>query len=517
MVINKVLPYWTDQDRQRLKELRLEQDKAAAVAFGSSPDITTEQRHTQLTNWHKLDADINNLQFEIEGRYLKSHSKKALLADVEEIVAAIEKADFLARIEEQVNQITILKADGAKEESLSLLRDLSRENYKNCYQFILHALRVQLNGLDEAGEEKAAAIVDKRVSLWYVKPQPAYFTMAHGKATDALAFMNTRSAKVDAVTGNATLDKFGVQLVILKLQELQATLGINTDKLLSTALAKFTRQNDFRHGMQALKREVSFPLKEYAQQLGYDVEEHETSTPEEAEKEKKRAKNQLDNARKAIRKDLDIIHASTLTWEEPIKGKARDFARVSIVTATGIRNGEIKISFSPEIAEYLAERNLITQYPVKLLHISGRQPNAYYIGRKLIEYYNIDSNIARGTNNRISIPALLQVTDLPSYETVQATDRGHWAERIKEPLERALDTLTEEGILKDWKYTHAKGVDLTEEEAYNITSYEDFNTLYLHFTPADKIDHEDRITAKQEARDAAKQKRKRRTPKKKAK
>lgn len=71
-------------------------------------------------------------------------------------------------------------------------------------------------------------------------------------------------------------------------------------------------------------------------------------------------------------------------------------------------------------------------------------------------------------------------------------------------------------MLKDWKYTHARGVDLTEEEAYSITSYEDFIKLYLHFTPADKVDHTERITAKQEARAEARKKRKKTTNKKKS-
>ena len=518
MIIDKVLPYWTEEDRQRLEEIQRGQD-SLITALTTERVETNRPNLNQLNKWHRLEEDANRLRAEVEDRYIKAHSKKAILADVEEIVTAIEKADYLARVAEQISQIATLKAEGATEDSLATLRTLATENYINCYNYVLYFLRVQLNALaeDEEGTDKIRAIVEKRVALWYVKPQPAYIPMAHGKATDALAFMSTKNAEIDRITGNATIDKFGVQLVIMNMRELQTTLGISTDKLLSTAIATFTQHNDFRHlkGKEP-KREVTIPLREYAQLLGYDVEEHETSTPEEAEREKKRAKAQLDNARKAIRKDLDIIHASTLTWEEPIKGKARDFARVSLVTFTGIRNGEIKIAFSPEIASYLAERNLITQYPTKLLKISGRQPTAYYIGRKLAEHYNIDNNQIRGTHDRISIPKLLEVADLASYEEVQKKDRGHWVERIKEPLEQALDTLTQEGVLKDWKYTHARGVDLTEEEAYSITSYEDFIKLYLHFTPADKVDHTERITAKQEARAEARKKRKKTTNKKKS-
>lgn len=511
MIIDKVLPYWTDEDGQRLAELQREQE-ALLAELVERKDVSK----ANLNKWHKLEEEANKIRAQVETRYIKSHSKKAILADVQEIVSAIEKEDFQNRIAERVRQLATLQADGAKEESLAQLRQFTVENYENCYSFILSCLRVQLNALndEEASVTKVRTIIEKRVGLWYINTKPAFIPMAHGKATDALAFMSTRNAVIDQITGNATIDKFGVQLVILELKKLKTTLGISTDKLLSTAIAIFTQQNDFRHTKtKEPRRDVTIDLRGYATALGYDVEEHETSTPEEAEREKKRAKNELDNARKAIRKDLDVIHASTLTWEEPIRGSARDFDRISLVTRTAIKNGQIIIHFTPEIASYLAERNLITQYPTKLLGLDNRQRTAYYIGRKLIEHYNIDNNQIRGTHDRISIPAILAVTDLPSYEEVQEKDRGHWADRIKEPLETALDTLTAEQILIDWEYTHAKGIPLTEEEAYSINSYEDFVALYLHFTPADTVDHTERIHAKQEARAEAR-KRKRTTKKK---
>lgn len=514
MIIDKVQPFWTPEEEDRLQEVikaehalidSLERKKTDNTA---RPALMFDDK--QLAEWRELDAEAKAIRNGVEDRYIASFSRnpKGVYKDIEEIVGAIEKEDFIARVREQIAQLASITKDlrdvyGEKlEESnpnIAILRDLAKENYTNCYDFILFHLRVQLNAIDryKLDLDKATAIIEKRVALWYVKPQPTYFAMAHGKATDALAFMSSKNAEVNPVTKTATINKFGVQLAILKFEELHATLGISTDKLLSTAIATFTQHNDFRHSKEP-DRKVTIPLREYAQLLGYDVEEHETSTPEEAEAEKKRAKAQLDNARKAVKKDLLTLQASTLRWEEPIKGKPKDFDSISLVTRVAIKNGEIQIYFTPEIAQYLAEKNLITQYPTKLLRISGRKPTAYYIGRKLAEHYNIDNNQIRGTHDRISIKALLPVTDLATYEEVQKKDRGHWVERIKEPLEQALDELTREGILTDWKYTHARGVDLTEEEASNLTSYSDFEKLYLHFTPADKIDHTDRIKAKKE-------------------
>lgn len=524
MIIDKVKPFWTEEDYARLEEIENKTSELLLkMQTGPAPEDQNDDTRTgTLISYAKQLQELNNQESAIEGaveaRYIKSRSRKELIADAEEIINSVEKEDFLAYINRRTLQISELKATSSNKidpETISALKKYAKDDYESCFFYILFYVRVQLNGLDDPGQEDVRELVNKRASLWYIRPLPDFLPMAHGKATDALAFMRSKDAEIDPITKHGTIDKFGVHLAILKLEELQSTLSISTDKLLSTAIAAFTQRNDFRHlNGKEPNRKITISLRDYARWLKYDVDEHETNTPEEAEKEKKRAKNQLDNARKAIKKDLEMIHASTLTWEETVSGKARDFARISLVTYTGIRNGEIQIAFSPEIANYLAEKNVITQYPTKLLGISGRQPTAYYIGRKLAEHYNIDNNIIRGTNDRIGIPSLLSVTGLPSFEEVQATDRGHWAERIKEPVEKALDVLTEEGILKDWKYTHARGIDLTEEEAYNITSYEDYIKLYLHFTPADKVDHTERIEAKRKRREAAQKKRTKRSNKK---
>lgn len=504
MIIDKVKAYWTQEELDTLARIRQQQD--SFVVGGQIPD------ENSLYEWDRLEQKAERLKGAVEDRYIADRKPKGLLEDAVEIIQSITREDYQARVAEQKAQIATLRAEGAKEGSLDVLRKLATENYDNCYSFILHYLRVQLNGLvnDEHRTEKLTDAVEKRVALWYVKPTPNYFPMAHGKATDALAFMSSKNAEINPITKTATVDKFGVQLAILRLEELHTTLGISTDKLLSTAIATFTQRNDFRHSQtKELDRVVNIPLREYAELLGYDVREHETNTPAEAEAEKKRAKHALDNARKAIKKDLLTIQASALSWEEKVRGTSRDFESISLVTRVGIRNGVIQIAFSPEIAQYLADKNVITQYPTKLLRISGRKPTAYYIGRKLAEHYNIDNNQIKGTHDRISIKALLAVSGLPTYEEVQATDRGHWENRIKHYFEEALDELTREGILKNWEYTHAKGVPLTDEEASNITSYSDFEKLYLHFTPVDKVDHTDRIQAKQERKthNASKKKR----------
>lgn len=519
MIINKVLPFWKEEDLQRLAEIRREQEVLSATIPRRDNRLQFDRKNWEkLEEWSNLEDQARELQAEVENRYKKASTKKTLLADVEEIVKAITREDFLEFVGHQI-EVLASRQRKAENEAMNSTIDLivkehgyGTECYENCTYFILLNLRVQLEALgnfpdEEDSLDRVTAIVEKRVSLWYVNPKPSHFPIPYSKPTDAIAYMTQRSAIIDAISGDATIDRSSVHMRIANFKDLKATIGISTDKLLSTALAVFARTNDFsQRAKEAKHRRVVISLKAYAQFLGYDVVERETSTPEEAEKEKKRIKANLDNARKKIQKDLNILYNLSFEWEERINGKVESFSSVRLLSAKEYSAGNISLTFTPEIADYLVSRGLITQYNTALLGIDERHPNAYYIMRKLEEQYNMDSNRARGTHDRISIPALLAVTDLASYEEVQKKDRGHWQERIKEPLEENLDYLTQEGFLRSWEYVHEKGRPLTDEEAGAITSYKDFAELYLLFDPAQKVDHTERIEAKKEAISEAKKK-----------
>lgn len=521
MIIDKVSPYITEEDHKRFREIR--------EAQANIPDFIQGDKagnEAKLAKAMALDEEMKQFKAEIQARYIRAHTKKQLLADIEEIVAAIEKADFLEEIDTYANVVKQLSG-GVPEGSLTRLRELSAANFENCYAFIEAQIATQLRGLggDRECLDRAREIIRRKVSLWYVEQHPAYLPMAHGKPLDELAVMTARNAKRDFLAGTATIVQHEVTLAINRLEELKTTLSPSTDKLLSYSIALFTQKNDFtKPDLERISakdfdvlRTVTFPLREYAQLLGYDVTERATSTPEEAEAERKRIKNILDNVRKSIKQDLELLQACTLKWSETIRGKARDFASITILDTIAIRNGQIFLTFSPAIARYLAERKLLTQYPTALLRVDARNPTAYNIGRKLAMHYNLDNNQTKGTNNRISIPVLLEWSGLPSYKEVAENDRGHWERRIKEPLEEALCYLMSPiGYLEDWKYTHAKGVELTDEEAAAITSYEDFAKLFLQFTPSqeNRVYHADRIAAKQEARAEAKTTKKRKKSKK---
>lgn len=352
-------------------------------------------------------------------------------------------------------------------------------------------------------ETKNALLLPRAGALLKGTTQPKeenFLAMYHGKATDSLARVSSKGAKINPITGSATIENGDIKVVIQKFTDLQATLGVNTHKLLSVGVARFTALNNYsRRGETSLQYAIQIPLEEYAYFLGYDVIQHPTETPEEAEAEKKRANNALKDAKKKIRKDLDTLGAMELTWEEKVKGKAGDYQALHIVGSRGIRNGFINITFDPVMAEYLAKLP-VTQYPIALLGVDARNSNAYSMGLKFTEHYNLDNNQIIGTANRLKIETLLSYTSLPSYEDVFKA-RKSWEERIKEPFEKSLDELTIKGVLSNWKYTASKGAELTDEEA-TPTSYEEWKELFVEFELRDAIDHTERLEKRKEEKKA---------------
>lgn len=336
----------------------------------------------------------------------------------------------------------------------------------------------------------------------------------HGKATDAMATMSSRDAIVDQITGRATIDNGEVKLVVQKFDSLQGSLGVNTHKLLTVGVSEFTAINNYdRREDRPIQPAITFSLAEYAKDLGYDVEEHPTDNEEDALKEKKRVQRVLNEAQKKIKRELQVLQATTLTWEEKVKGKAGDYDSVSLFSRTAIRKGVVYMEFSLPMAKYLVLLP-ITQYPKTQLRIDGRNQNAYALGNKFAEHYNMDSNQKKGTANRLKVDTLLRITNLPTYEQT-IKNRNSWIDRIKEPFETALDEVVRVGTLADWEYTHSKGVPLTEEEASNITDYKTFSELYITYRMGEEVDHTERLArrAEEEEKRQDRRKKKKRKPK----
>lgn len=512
MLINKLEPFgesYLDVIRTA-KEMQLAAIDAWRETHGQGPIILND-----IPEWVKWQRQIDEATNKIFDNYAESifyeDDPTPIYEDAQEVIEALEQVDFIRYTQEWKKNIERWSNEpGHSYRKKVLLQTPERytkraeENFESCVLFILDTIWPQTEVLDSYylsvfgdknyrpdDDKRLMEMVRRKAAEWYTetKPTPAYLPMTHGRPTDALAFMRRRNVKEDPISELATLQtRDGVTITYPTAE----TWGVGADQLFSTALAVFTGQNDFRHP-QNMRREITIPLADYAVLIGKDV-----NNPD-----KKKAKSNLDNARKRVKKELETIQKQSITWTETVKGKPKNFVSINLVSAVGITNGQIHIALTPEIAEYFASRNTITMLPTSLLPLDPqRDKNAYQLGRKLAEHYSMDPNVERGTNTIISVQAALAATDLPSFEEVQATDRGHWAERIKEPLEAALDRITGAGqYLKDWKYTHAKGEELTDSEAANISTYQDFEKLYLVFTPQEELDNAARIARNKEKRE----------------
>lgn len=308
---------------------------------------------------------------------------------------------------------------------------------------------------------------------------PPFVAMLNGTATNKLTNISTRSnpPTVDAVTGDATINSGELKVFIEKYNDIAGGLRTSTHKLLDACTIELTRQNNYRGNNEQINPVVSIPLEHFMQLCGIPL-----------------TKPSKDRIRRRVTDDLDTLYRISLEWTEAVGKKQKDFAKMRLCTYAGVLKGNIRITFSKEMAEYLTNA-YIMQYPMALLKVDERNPNAYHIGRKLLLHNSIDNNQRKGTANIISVKCLLEVCpDIPTYEQVLATDRAT-DRHIKVPLEKALDALPFIG----WEYCNSRGTPLTKEQAEG-TGYTAFSKLYVLYSVKDGIDQTARLEAKAEAK-----------------
>lgn len=514
MILDKVKPYWTDEETSEIWDIRIKQNNVIVLAQDGDPQPDYVPDKDSMKKWQELEDRAREITQAVEERYIKDRKPKGLLADAKEIIEAITKEDYQKSVATQTARIASLRKDGIKEENLGLIKELANESYDNCYHYILYYLRVQLNGLvnDEEGTAKILHLADKRALLWYVKDNPAFVPVISSPSTRAFSYMDKKDIKLD-LNRNATIEKWGIGAFIEKYGDLPQSLNINADKLLGKSIEVFTRQHH-TGSTASINPVVVIDIKEYATELGYDIVEHPTNTPEEAKEEKKRAQNQLKNAKKDIKKSRDILYAYSL--DLPLKGDKGDNTlerRRRLLDGVDQDSESVMLIYSLPFATHMAEQHTLTTFPTCLRKIPATQPNAYYLGKKIAEHSFMYANQKKGTDNLLSVKTLLAVTNLPTYEEVQEKDRGHWEDRIKDRLEANLGYLVTIGLLEEWEYTHSKGRKLTDKEAYSIDNYYDFEALYIAYKIKDKPYQKDQIEANEQKhkdnREKAQRKRKR--------
>lgn len=200
MRINKVIPYYTDQDRKFLTEYE-EQIEAyfrdSMPLYGKIRDakeagdeVLAASLQTALNEMHakKEAADTAREQLEqnIEQRYIDSFAgnTEAILADVREIIGAVEHGDFLSwhmktapRFKALLSEKPVKGSSKEEKERYKAIKQLTIKGYTTCYYFILEHVRAQLNALafyqDKAGEAQVLEIVKEKTGSFYKQPKSA--------------------------------------------------------------------------------------------------------------------------------------------------------------------------------------------------------------------------------------------------------------------------------------------------------------------------------------------------------
>lgn len=351
----------------------------------------------------------------------------------------------------------------------------------------------QLFGTETAGNHDNAAIKSG------IKPSSTsesnqFTAMLNGYATNQLTNIGTRynPPKVDAVTGNATIEKGTLKVLIEKYNELTGGLRTSTYKLLDVCTIALTQQNTYRGNAENINPLVIFPLERFMELCGMPL-----------------TKPYKDKARRKVKEDLKMLYHISMEWTETRRGESEEFDDIRLCQRASIKDGNIRFYFSDDMAKYLIKKAYITQYNTELLKVDERNPHSYHIGKKLLLHYSIDNNIKKGTANILSVKSLLEACpDMPSHEQVLATGR-QLDQRIRAPFENALNSLS----FIRWEYCNSKGMPLTEEQL-QAKDYSTFIKLYVKFDVLGAPDQTARLERKAERLEQTKKK-KRATSKKK--
>ena len=175
----------------------------------------------------------------------------------------------------------------------------------------------------------------------------------------------------------------------------------------------------------------------------------------------------------------------------------------------------IEVVINSAFINSVRDNKRLNQIHKNLLKLPSYQSNAYNIGLKICLYYNMDKNNFRGEARRLQIKTILKNTSYKTIEECRAKELS-WKHHILKFLDRDLETLVDQGIIKEFTYTGAKGKALNVEDVRELKSFGEFEQLYVTFVPVDVIDLEQRDGRKEKkAERIERAKKKRGRPKKK--
>lgn len=258
------------------------------------------------------------------------------------------------------------------------------------------------------------------------------------------------------------------------------------EKKILRAVDLWLAENNYSGAKRDLNTYAILPLTDTMRMLGMAV------TPDNTRQFKARLMSKRGGILQNIKRghiDIDNGHGTGL------------HAEVGTGTySVSIPRNQIVFQVSDAYATYQNAAPL-GQYHSKTLYLKGL---AFIIADKLQDQYFRYGNRSRGTNNILSVKKLLEFLEdeLPTYDTVS---RGHWVDRIREPIEDALNQIQAAGLFK-WEYCKRGLGEVTEHEI-ETKDYRKWAALYITYKliPAEPYT-EEQIQNRQKRLEEAKEK-----------
>lgn len=361
--------------------------------------------------------------------------------------------------------------------------------------------KIRAATLDETGDSlmesrpveediTVAAPPQTLTGLFHAEERSLSFT---GSALTALSKARTRG-----IVNPVTRDSLTIGDVIIA-SSIASKIGIGEAKLLRYGVSAFTRENAQNEKKPILR--IHGDTRDFARANGVKIDPQPMATPEEQDKENRRAAKALENFVAKLGRNAETLKSNaSFSWTETIRGKSKAYSGISLIGAYKIDSDVIMLEFTQSAAEYMIQLPL-SDTPRALYAVDDRKPNAYSIAQALISHYGIENNVMRNTERMLKVETLLKYTSFPTQETLKSK-RWSWERLVKEPFEEALDELTRAGLLKDWRYSLSGMEELTEEQATTILRYEQFASLYVCYELSGYEPHADRVRLIAEKREA---------------
>ena len=250
------------------------------------------------------------------------------------------------------------------------------------------------------------------------------------------------------------------------------SLSINTSKLWELIKIQFTEKNQNKRSK--LNQEIKLPI-EYIAKI-----------------QDKPLKTKIDhiNMRKYITYQLALLKSCNFIIADD-DGKSKSYSFIGdFEVSLGFVHTELATNLAKEL-----KRQPIIMKNIKAQKIDARNPVPWAIHSILCEHFFMTNNVKTGTNDRMKVASILKrCYQLPSIKQVRASGNS-WQHRIKEPFEKALEYLVDNGCISEHRYQGKKNRILTDDELAP-KKYEEWIEQILIFKCVDNQGHIEYLKSK---------------------